>query len=425
MPRSVALFLVTLAAVRGADLPDHVMRLARVKTKVVKSFESIPNYTCLAVTERGQAGFREPRPRHMDTVRMEVAHADGHDLYAWPGANRFEQRSDAMESIGSGMYSSGEFASHLRSIFGGYAVIKYAGEENRLGRRVWHWNFRLAQFGGGWMVRFGSRSTTAAETGSFWVDAATLDVIRIEVHTDGLPPHFPISEVVTTVDYARVRLGPREVLLPQSAMTIASEDFSGIRSFNYTEFSHCRQYVTDSAVTYEVDSSAGAPAAGAGLRETAIGAGLRVIIALTAEVDSARAAVGDPIEAVVAADVLEKKRVAIPKGAVLRGRLRRMESIAGAPEHFTIGLEFTDIEFDGNHATFFGTMTRVDSEVPGLKSLISSASVRKTRRGVETIGTIYDLPHVPGVGMFFIEGSWFRLVPGFTTTWVTEDIAKK
>ena len=45
-------------------------------------------------------------------------------------------------------------------------------------------------------------------------DETTLDVLRLEVHADDLPPVLPIVEAVTTVNYARMRLGDREMLLP-------------------------------------------------------------------------------------------------------------------------------------------------------------------------------------------------------------------
>ena len=426
MAWSFVLSLVALAGATATDLPDHVLRLARVKAKVQESLRSMPDYTCLAVTERLRQGPKDSTPRPVDVIRMEVAHAEGRDLYAWPGASRFETSENASELIGSGMSSSGEFASHLATIFGGFAVMTYAGEENRSGRRTWRWDYRLAPFASGWTVTYASRSAVAGAIGSFWVDE-NLEVVRIEVRTDGLPPRFPITEAATTIDYARMRVGPREVLLPQSASTIEIEDFSGEHNYNYIEFSHCRQYVTQSDVTYGVEATT-APDSGnsrGGLKEIVIPPHLRVTISLAAAIDSKRAAVGDPIEAVTTADVFEKKRLVIPEGAALLGRLRRMNAAAGPPEHFTVGLEFTDLEFPGYHARFLGSLKRVDSTVPGLRWLVSSVSVKNTVHGTFTSGYIDYLPEIPGVGTFFMEGSSFRLPEGMTMTWITEDIAKK
>ena len=426
-----AAILVAIAGIiaRSEDLPEHVLHLARVKAKVNQALKTVPDYTCLAVTERFRRELKDPAPRPVDVVRMEVAHADHRDLYAWPGATKFES-SSAAEMIGAGMFGSGEFASHLATIFNGYAVMKYVGEEGRLGRKLWRWDFSLAPFASDWHVTFGSRTAISGEKGSFWADAETLDVVRAEVHSDGLPPRFPISEVVTTIDYARVRLGAREALLPQSALTVMSEGFSGATNYNFTEFSHCRQYATQSEVKYGVDTPAASePVAAAGAKEIVLPPDLRLMIALSAAVDSSKAAVGDFIEAVVTADALQKNRLIIPKGAVLRGRLRRMDAQAGSPEHFVVGLEFTDLEYPGYHARFFGTLARVESQVPGFQWLLDSAKVTKTARGrgqkIVTSGTAYRVTEVPGVGTFLMEGTSFLLPQGMAMTWVTQEIAKK
>jgi hypothetical protein len=432
MIRAIVFALIASAGVHGGDLAPDVLHLARVKARQQEAIGTMPDYTCLAVTERSQQGLRDSAPQPIDVIRMEVAHAGKADLYAWPGAARFET-SQAMELIGAGMYGTGEFATHLRSIFGGYAVMKYAGEVNVAGRKLWRWDYKLAQVFSRWVVSFASRSATAGEIGSFWADERTLDVVRLEIHSDGLPPNFPISEVDTTIDYARVRIGERKVFLPQTAVTVMMEGFSGKRMRNLTEFSHCRQYVTQSEVRYDVGppAPAGKAEAAGGVQEIAIPANLRIPVVLTAEVDSSASMVGDPIEAMVTADVRQRGRgIVVPKGAALHGRLRRMDFETGPPEHFLIGLEFMDLEFSGCHARFLGRLDRLDPQTSGLRWLIDSpVRVRKEKTGhgidVITSGTAYRIPAIPGVGVFFMEGSSFRLPKGMAMSWVTEDIARK
>lgn len=428
MFRAVMAGLLAVVGAAAADLPQHVLNLARVKARVKQALATVPDYTCLAVTGRYRQELKDPAPRPVDVVRMEVAHAEGHDLYAWPGATRFDT-AHATELIGSGMYGSGEFASHLTTAFNGYAVVKYAGEEGRLGRRLLRWDYTLAQFASDWHVTYATRTAVAGEQGSFWVDPETLDVVRLEVRADGLPPRFPISGVATTIDYARVRLGTREILLPQSALTILTEGFSGARSFNFTEFSHCRQYTTQSEVSYSASPSSTPEPGGAGLKEITIPATLRVSIALSDAVESRDAAVGDAIEAKVLADVVQKGEVIVPKGAVLRGRLRRMDAQSGPPQHVVVGLEFTDLEFSGRHARFFGVLVGVDSVVPGFRWIVDSMKVTRKRTGrgteVTTSGTSYRIQEVPGVGTFFMEGSAFRLPQGMAMTWVTQSVVNR
>lgn len=432
MMRVIAFAVVAVSALPAAELPDHVLHLAQVKARVQQSLKTMPDYTCLVVTQRSEQGLLDPAPRPVDVVRLEVAHSGGMDLYAWPGAERFET-SSAAELIGAGMYSSGEFATHLDSIFGGYTVMKYAGEERVLGRKLWRWDFGLKQVFARWTVTYASRNAVAGEKGSFWADPATFDVVRLEIHSDDLPPNFPISQVDTTIDYARVRLGPGDVLLPQSAQTISTEGFSGKQSQNYIEFSHCRQYVTKSEVRYDAAAPSEpslASSVASGVKELSVPPNLRVSLALTSDIDSANAAVGDLIEAVVTSGVAQKKQIVIPNGATLRGRLRRMDMEAGPPRHFVIGLEFMDLEFPGYHARFFARLDRVESPLPGLRWLVDSPMrIRKEKTGhgidVITAGTAYRTPRVPGVGIFFMEGASFHLPKQLAMTWITEDVSRK
>lgn len=228
---TLAVFAILAAlALRADQLPEHVLQLSRVKARVNQALKTVPDYTCLAVTARYRQELKDSSPRPVDVVRIEVAHANGADLYAWPGASHFET-TRAAEMIGAGMYGSGEFASHLGTIFNGYAVMKYSGKEGRLGRQLLRWDYSLAQFASKWQISYASRTAIAGERGSFWADPETLDVVRAEVRSDGLPPNFPIAEVVTQIDYARVRLGSREVLLPAERINRVDGEFFGRKEF--------------------------------------------------------------------------------------------------------------------------------------------------------------------------------------------------
>src|SRR5260370_28562281 len=105
-------------------------------------------------------------------------------------------------------------------------------------------------FGSEWTITTSRRSASAAEGGLFGADADTLEVVRLEVRSEGLPLDFPISSAVNTIDYARVQIGSSSILLPQTAR-LYLEHSSGERRRNFTEFSHCRQYAGSSAVSFE------------------------------------------------------------------------------------------------------------------------------------------------------------------------------
>ena len=78
MTRAIALALIALNGLFAEELPQHVLNLARVKARVQENLRTVPDYTCLAVTDRFEQGFRDAAPRQVDVVRMEVAHSRRH-----------------------------------------------------------------------------------------------------------------------------------------------------------------------------------------------------------------------------------------------------------------------------------------------------------------------------------------------------------
>lgn len=72
--------------------------------------------------------------------------------------------------------------------------------------------------------------------GSYWADPQTYDVVRLEVNADDFPPTLPLTEAMTSIDYARTRLADNlVVLLPESA-EVRLVKFSGEISHNRIEF---------------------------------------------------------------------------------------------------------------------------------------------------------------------------------------------
>ena len=62
-----------------------------------------------------------------DLLRVEVALVDGKEMFAWPGARKFEQ-TDLTEMVTAGAIGTGDFALHARAVFQTRAPrFKYAG----------------------------------------------------------------------------------------------------------------------------------------------------------------------------------------------------------------------------------------------------------------------------------------------------------
>ena len=80
MFRLAILVLCSLLCARADELPGDVLKLSRIRLKMREALNTLPNYTCLSVTERSRQSARERAPHRVDTVGVEVAHADHPDL---------------------------------------------------------------------------------------------------------------------------------------------------------------------------------------------------------------------------------------------------------------------------------------------------------------------------------------------------------
>jgi hypothetical protein len=95
----------------------------------------------------------------------------------------------------------------------------------------------------------------------------------------------------------------------------------------------------------DLPATPGAQAAAAA-REVEIPAGLILQLEMPA-LDLKKAAVGDALEARLAADVKKNRELLAPKGAMARGRIVRLDRSSG---YFVLKIDFQDLEWPGGHA---------------------------------------------------------------------------
>jgi len=399
-------------AAQSADLPREAVLLARIRQNVQRELAHLPDYTCLATVERSARHRAAHLQERVDIVRVEVAHLGDTELFSLPGANRFEEQLPS-QIVGSGLATTGEFALHLRSVFARSTAITWHGEEDLDGRRALRYDFGVPSLFDSWTIRVGGVSAEVGTRGSFWADAQSLELLRLEIHAERLPPHLPVREVVSRIDYGKVRIGSSDVLLPQSAQLILT-DLAGEQHQNATEFSHCRQYLAESVITFGEP----APETSTSVRrstEISIPAGLGLRVQLETEIDLAKAAVGDLITARVLEAATEKHGLVVPKGAVLKGRIRRLDKETLPAAHILVGLEFSELEFEGKRGQFFAQLKSVE-RLPGLQRLVSAA------RGDE-IGRSETIPDRALLGMatFRMSGGRRKLPRGLGMLWQTQD----
>ncbi len=395
------------AAVAGADqIAPEILSLARIQHKMADELKRLPNYSCMETVDR-YTSARGARPKPFDRIRIQVAIVDGRELYSWPGATVFsDQRLPDM--VQSGFVGDGDFASMTRNIFiGKTATIRFSGEEQSDGRKLLRYEFRIPQMLSGWTVRLGGSSGVVGAAGSFWADAETYDLVRLQFEAQDLPPFSQDRTIAEDVTYARVHLGESEILLP-AAMDLTSESFNGDTHWNHGTFTQCRKYAAESSISFGDEDDLAKAVSGKVEKDDALAlpAEIDLHVQLEKAIDCRRAAVGDEVRAMLAKD-LKVDRVLFRKGTAVKGIVRKMALQEGNRPYYEVGLEFTGLEGGGRRASFVAQSEQV-AAFPGYHKNVVGFGVPNDRRsfGVAYFYVDASMAEVPaGVGLTLVTGT--------------------
>jgi hypothetical protein len=419
--RSIAVLLTLATCAAAQGLPPHVILLSRVKAHMRDQVARLPNCTCLETVTRfhkepGTASKLKP----LDTVRLEVVFTNGREWYGSPGARNLSEGNPAA-FIGTGMIANGIFGMTLHNLFAAQvATFTFQGEETIGGRPAVKYDFRLPRMQLQMEISIPEGRGTVGEEGSFWADPATLDILRLTSRVIEIPPGLPLSATEYAVNYAHTRIDEFDALLAQQADLDMLLD-SGVEEHDRFDFTHCRAFQSHSEIRFDAsDAEPGSPApAASGGRaatrevEVRLPALLQVAIRLTSVITD-QDAVGKLIEARISGDVRSKGRVLIEDGALVHGRIRRLDRYPGEG-YFAVGLEFTEVQTSDGPARFYADLLRFEKG-QGVRPVLRE-SVRLPNRQEGSVEL--KLPELPGVAGFFVDGKSFVLPAGFQTVWRT------
>ena len=381
----------------------------------------LPNCTCLETVTRfhkepGTASKLKP----LDTVRLEVVYTNGREWYGSPGARNLSEGNPAA-FIGAGMIANGIFGMTLHNLFAAdVATFTFQGEEVIDGRPAVKYDFRLPRMQLQMEISIPEGRGTVGEEGSFWADPATFDILKLASRVTEIPPGLPLTATEYTVNYAHMRIDEFDALLAQQADLDMLLD-SGIEDYDRFDFTHCRAFQSHSEIRFDApdaEPASLAPAAsrgGATPREVDVRlpALLQVAIRLTSVITD-QDAVGKLVEGRIAADVRSRGKTLIEDGALVHGRIRRLDRYPGEG-YFAVGLEFTEVQTRDGPARFYADLLRLESR-KGIQ-LVLHESVRLPNRQDGAVEL--KLPELPGVASFFVDGKSFVLPAGFQTVWRT------
>ena len=288
-------------------------------------------------------------------------------------------------------------------------VYHFIGEEKVDGVTLLRFDFRVSQLVSRYEVGTQFGTAIVGYHGSFWADPKTFDAVRLDVSGDDIPPYLGIDEVGDRIDYAPVRIGASDALLPQSG-ELSMRQIRSWESLNRLTFTHCREYGVETTISFGDADETAEPSAGT--RNVELPAGLQLTLRLETPIDSEKALVGDPISARVDVDAMLKGKVVVHKDALVSGRLRRLEQHLEGWPYVLARLEFTEIEFEGKTARFFAELEKL---IPPHGS-----------EGIKRVAT-KDLPGIgalPGVGTLSTRSNRMILPVGTRMVWRTLSYAE-
>jgi hypothetical protein len=424
------LSLLLCITARTADSPAQIL-FNRLRENVRADLMRAPRYTCVQTVERTQhrpqygklpstcpaliaARTRLSSPGVLiwhDRLRLDVAVGEKSEMFSWAGARQFE--TNTMDDLAlSGSTGSGDFSAFLSSVFGPDAQdFRYTGEQDTPFGRLASFTFAVPFATSHYQYRTTNGvSRTLPWAGTFYAVPSTAQLKRLVIHA------FPAGDacrVEDTMDYARVKIGSGEFLLPEvSKMAVLYPN--GEETLNETRYSGCHEFTGQSSIRFDDpdEPNSAANAAKEALKSLPPKTHIRVHI--DPPVNTDKAAAGDQITAVVDREVKEKGKVVVRVTDKLHGRILRLEQTMVPEPRWTVAIRFDSIERDGvEQPVYLKPLDDGDR---------SPQPVRSFGRGVRTTAAARPLPQRPeGAGLFILgDAGHLVLDQKFHSEWETK-----
>jgi hypothetical protein len=424
-------FAAALAFGQAAHNPAAVLDEARTRLRAMS--QTLEKYVCTETINRNYYERVTPRKAPVsalppkacaaspaggpyqlattDRVRLEVTVSEGAELHSWPGATRFDERN-VDDLIRNGPVSTGSFGAYLNSVFAqSTATYEYKGEQTADGKTLFEYSYRVPLHASRFEVKTESGWQPTAYEGEFRIDPQTYELQSLTVRTVDPPSGAAFCEAASTLDYQQVHIGDSDLLLPRQAQ-LQIELRDGPETRNVTTFSQCREYQAESAISFGDAAAAGTAAPQNSRGRVALPIGLPVMLALENPIDTATAAAADPVDAKVVKPVHRpgSNEELVPAGAIVRGRIRRVEHHLLPSPYFRIVLAFNRVDVNGAISPF---VVRSEPSKDLAEKLGATLELRDTGIWYWGVGTFLFPSNKPDFTVpAGYESKWFTLATG-------------
>ena len=235
-------------ALAGTTAPDDPEALfQRIKAHMAEHLAQLPNYTCHQTIDRLLR--RGSDLRRLDTMELEVAFVGQRELFSRPGTDRFgEQPIEKL--VSGGTIGNTALGSHIDIIFSSnMAAFKYAGIAKKDGRKTYRFDLHVPVEASTFLVSRAGKHGIAGFDGSVWVDAETLDPVRVDFKVNRIPSHVGVRLIEQSLHYKKLMIGKSEFDLPSRSELSATDEMGNV-SLNVIKLDRCREFAGESVVQY-------------------------------------------------------------------------------------------------------------------------------------------------------------------------------
>lgn len=215
--------------------------------------KNLPDFICVQVTRR----YADPTGLELwqkqDTVTSKLSYFEEKEKYEVILVNNQPVQDKGIHEVG-GATSTGEFGAMLREIFSAKTQTQFHWlRYGTLRGRLMHvFSYTVPRETSEWTVKYQDLDpVVAAHEGLIYVDHDTELIMRIAMHTVGIPSSYPLSKAWTTLDYDFTKIGESEFVLPLRAEVRMRA--AKLLTKNEVEFRLYRKYGAETTITFDTE----------------------------------------------------------------------------------------------------------------------------------------------------------------------------
>lgn len=397
----------------------------QIRAHVLEQVRIGGNYMCIQTADRHyfrpdestRSGCSHPlkHPEKVtevmsDRLRLDVAVSENREIYSWYGQQRFNNGS-IDQLIKSGPITSGGFGGFLRNIFlaGGIEFI-HTGHlvVNGVPEESFDYNVPLAS--STYAIATKRGPITVAFRGSFTVDSATFELIKLTVEVPKGSADSSVCYARSTIDYHMDHISGNDVLIP-SHFDFKLEGTDHTLTDSQFDYRSCHAFTGESTISFKIaDPPISGTGSGQAVVKGSIPQNVDLSIQLRTPINDQDSYTGDPAEGVLLHNIkLSHSREVIPKGAVVTGFITQLEFYRFPSPYYLLDILFNKV-VDRN-VTYTMRATHVLS--PGEPLQLPQFRGRGSRGF--SLSQVSRSTAAPLQEM----GSHFRLNSGYTSEWIT------